>query len=181
MKYVKANGIEEGEMYYFELDDKGWAHRQVSVIDGGCRVSIAPDFMLSEVPVEMYEGDEEIGPEQFEQIWQQAVGLYKHNWERAKAKYSSGMRVTGSIAMFYPQGIMIRLEETVFAVTGYEAVRSKVKAEYLYPGFRMDGIVRGYDEKNFWLELEDCTMTGEKQEHMQGNIEILNPEGKRHE
>jgi len=60
LKYIKAQGIEEQENYYFEVDAEMIAYRQVTVMNDCYRVSIAPDFLLAEKEIELFEGDEEI-------------------------------------------------------------------------------------------------------------------------
>lgn len=85
MKYIQACGLEEHEVYFFEVDGQMAAYRQVSVVNGHCRVSVAPDFHLIETEVELFEGDEEITREAFEEIWQQAVLPYREAWEKAKS------------------------------------------------------------------------------------------------
>ncbi|MFD0717209.1 hypothetical protein [Paenibacillus sp. GCM10027626] len=154
MKYFKAHGVEDGEWYYFEIDDDNVAYRQVTIIDDHCSVSIAPDFQLSETEVEIFEGDEEISAEAFGEVWTRAIEPYKPAWERAKQCYSLHHSVAGAIAMFYPQGVIVKIEEDVYAIADFNEVRKSAKLEHLYPGYRITGTVKGYDENNFWLVLE---------------------------
>ncbi|KKO52839.1 hypothetical protein [Paenibacillus sp. DMB20] len=162
MIYIKAKGLEDNELYYFEVDQNRAAHRQITVADERCVVSAFPDFQLCETEVELFEGDTEITKEEFDRIWFSAMESYRERWESIKAKYVPGVRVTGEIAMFYPQGVIIRIEKDVYAIAAFEEIASVSKPEFRYPGYRVDGLAAGYDEANCWLRLEGCYMTGEK-------------------
>ncbi|MBE9914894.1 hypothetical protein G8C92_12695 [Paenibacillus donghaensis] len=163
MKYIQARGIEEDERYYFEIDEKGTAYRQIVVTgENSCQISTAPDFMLSDQEVTMYDGDVEIDAEAFERIWRQATEPNRAPWKITKQQYAPGNRVSGAIAMFYPQGIIIRINEQTYAVTDDEELRKRTPWNFLYPDYRIEGTVTGYDENNFWLVLEDCVISGEK-------------------
>lgn len=43
-----------------------------------------------------------------------------------------------------------------------EELAPDTRPEYLYPGHRIDGIVLGYDEDNFWLVLGDVRVSEER-------------------
>ncbi|MGM0714388.1 hypothetical protein [Brevibacillus parabrevis] len=162
MLYLLARGVEENELYYFELDENGIAYRQVTVTDGRSLVSAAPDFMLSEKVVERYEGDEDISREAFQAIWQKATAPRKAAFEQAKQRFLPGDPVTGTIAMFYPQGVIIKLSDEVYAVADDAPLRAKSKREEMSPGYIVQGTIQGYEEDNFWLVLADCTIIGKK-------------------
>lgn len=162
MKYIKASGLEENEVYYFEIDAHMVAYRQVSVVDGQCLVSVAPDFHLIETEVELFEGDEEIAPEAFNEIWRKAVMPYKEAWNKAKLLYPPGKNVVGTILMFYPQGVIIQLDQEAFAVADDPGLRSKTPPMWMYPGYRVEGRIERADENNLMLVLENCRVTGEK-------------------
>ncbi|MED4732261.1 hypothetical protein P9597_29985 [Aneurinibacillus migulanus] len=163
MRYVKAQGVEEGEFYYFEIDADRITYRQIVVMDEQqVMTSIAPHFHLSEKAIDFLIGDEWIDKNEFEVLWNKAIEPYRKEWNQAKQQYGPGRRVKGEIVMFYPQGIIIKISDTVFAVANDEEVRSQAKAENLYPGYEIHGTIRAYDEDNFWLVLKDCNMTGEK-------------------
>lgn len=162
MKYIKANGIDDNELYYFEIDERGAAYRQVSFAEGRCRVSIAPDFQLCETEVEIFDGDEEITPEAFEEVWHTAVEPYKNAWEETKRQYRPGTTVTGTIQMFYPQGVIIRLDGESYAVANDPVLRMHTPPAWMYPGYQVEGTVGGADESNFWIKLESCRVTGKR-------------------
>lgn len=159
MKYIKAQGIEELEYYYFEVDTEMIAYRQVTVMNDCYRVSIAPDFFLAEKEIELFEGDEEISQEQFNEIWDKAVSPYRVDWDQVKQDYVYGTVVTGSIMMFYPQGVIIQLSETAYAIADTTELRTHTKPELMYPGNQVRGTVTGYDDNNFWLILAHCAVS----------------------
>lgn len=161
MKYIKAQGIEELEYYYFEVDAEMIAYRQVTVMNDCYRVSIAPDFVLAEKEIELFEGDEEISQEQFNEIWNKAVAPYRGDWEQVKQDYARGIAVSGSIMMFYPQGAIIQLSGTAYAIADTAELRTHTKPELMYPGYQVQGTVTGYDDNNFWLILDHCTVSDE--------------------
>lgn len=162
MIYIEAAGVEEDDRYYFEIDENGTAYRQISKYgDSHCEVSTSPDFVLcdQEVIVEAY--DRILTKEQFEIEWQQAIVPNLAAWKRTKKQYPPGKPVSGEIAMFYPQGAIIRLSDNAYAVTDYNKLRERTPAQYLYPGYWIEGIVSQYDEINLWLVIENCKITGE--------------------
>lgn len=156
MRYLKARGVEDNEFYYFEVDAQMTAYRQVSMREGEYKVSIAPDFHLTDQEVEVFEGDEEISLEAFNEVWEKAVEPYKASWEQAKQNYLLGDLVTGTIEMFYPHGVIIRLTEEVYAVTDDPQLRQQTRPEFMYPGNQVQGTVTHYDDTHFWLVLESC-------------------------
>jgi len=158
LRYIKARGIEEQEILYFEVDVNRTAYRQVYVTENRSFVSIAPDFYLSDQEVEMYDGDVEITEEAFEKIWKEATGLYRAAWEHVKGTYSLQDSVVGTIRMFYPQGVLIQLSEEGYAVADYDKLRQNTNPAHMYPGYQVQGTIKQYDELNFWLLLEDCVV-----------------------
>lgn len=162
MIYIDAAGVEEDERYYFEIDEKGTAYRQISKHgDSHYEVSTAPDFVLCDQEVIVEAGDRILAKEQFEIKWQQAIEPNLAVWKRTKKQHSPGSKVSGEIAMFYPQGAIIRLSDNAYAVTDYNKLREQTLAQYLYPGYCIEGVVSHYDDINLWLVIEDCKITGE--------------------
>lgn len=161
MKYIKAKGIEENEVYYFEVDERMVAYRQVTLEEGECKVSIARDFHLIETEVELFEGDEEIPKEEFLQVWEKAVEPYAPSWKRTKQQMNISDTVIGRIEMFYPQGAIIRLGRDAYAITDYSEIKRHTDPAHMYPGYKVEGKITGYDERNYWLILDHCKVIGE--------------------
>ncbi|TQR46243.1 hypothetical protein [Paenibacillus popilliae] len=162
MIYIEAAGGEEDDMYYFEIDENGTAYRQISKHgDLHSEVSTAPDFVLCDQEVVIEAGDRIITKEQFEIEWQQAIEPNLAAWKITKKQYPPGSPISGGIAMFYPQGAIIRVSDDAYAVTDYNKLRERTPAQYLYPGYCIEGVVSHYDEINLWLVIESCKITGE--------------------
>ncbi|OBY79461.1 hypothetical protein BBG47_11340 [Paenibacillus sp. KS1] len=162
MIYIEAAGVEEDEMYYFEIDENGTAYRQISKHGNlHSEVSTAPDFVLCDQEVVIEAGDRIITKEQFEIEWQQAIEPNLAAWKITKKQYPPGSPVSGEIAMFYPQGAIIRFSDNAYAVTDYNKLREQTPAQYLYPSYCIEGFVVDYDEINLWLVIENCKITGE--------------------
>ncbi|TDL57127.1 hypothetical protein E2R60_00960 [Paenibacillus dendritiformis] len=159
--YLKIDDPDNGLTYYFEVDGERVAYRQIELSENGeCKLSIAPDFHLSEVLID-FEEEDMIAREEFERAWAAAVQPYQPAWEQAKREYRIGDTVTGGIAMFYPQGVIIQIGPGRYGAARREELASATLPEYLYPGHRADGIVLGYDEDNFWLVLGDVQVSEE--------------------
>ncbi|MDT8977658.1 hypothetical protein RQP50_15580 [Paenibacillus sp. chi10] len=162
MIYIEAAGVEKDEMYYFEINENGTAYRQISKHGNlHSEVSTAPDFVLCDQEVVIEAGDRIITKEQFEIEWQQAIEPNLAAWKITKKQYPLGRPVRGEIAMFYPQGAIIRMSDDAYAVTDYNKLRELTPAQYLYPSYCIEGFVVDYDEINLWLVIENCKITGE--------------------
>lgn len=158
MKFIRA------DEYYFEIDDKSIAYRQLTHKQGEeYLTSIYPDFFLTDQEVCLTDEDQEITEDAFEKLWRQAIEPFQELWLQTKSKYSKGDLITGSIAMFYPQGVIIRIENQVYAVTDYQKLSSCTRKELMYPGYRIQGTVSSYDESNLWLVLRDCVVLEAKE------------------
>lgn len=110
----------------------------------------------------MLEEDISIERAEFEKVWISAMASYQEEWTRMKQRYSPGQHVAGAVMFFSIHGIHIALSDGGFAVTAYEAVRSRVDHSFLYPHYLIEGTVQGWDDVNCWLIIENCTMSGKK-------------------
>ncbi|OKP96964.1 hypothetical protein [Paenibacillus sp. P46E] len=119
-------------------------------------------MFLTDQAVEMLEEDISIERAEFEKIWISAMASYQEEWTRMKQRYSPGQHVAGAVMFFSIHGIHIALSDGGFAVTAYEAVRSRVDHSFLYPHYLIEGTVQGWDDINCWLIIENCTMSGKK-------------------
>lgn len=155
-KYMKSE--EEGDIFYFEIDDEGVVYRQVTVIDELIYVSNRPygsmHFILSEIPIE-FNPKEEIKKSEFEVIWKRENQHFNVRWEEVKVQYSKGDLIEGKIECIYPQGIIINVHDDIYGVAEYEQVCMKSGSSEIYPRNRVRGIISGFDEENLWLILSD--------------------------
>ncbi|MNO50821.1 hypothetical protein D3C76_412070 [compost metagenome] len=107
------------------------------------------------------EGDIRIEAAEFEAVWNKAMASCQDEWNRTKQRNPEGRHVAGAIMFFTVHGIHIALSDGGYAVTAYEPVRSRVDRSFLYPNYLIEGTVRGRDDVNCWLVLDNCTMNGE--------------------
>lgn len=75
---------------------------------------------------------------------------------RAKEYFTKGKEVEGILKVFYPQGVIIELENKTIAIADYEECARNLEAKNLYPNHLVSAKVKDYDEKNMWIILEDA-------------------------
>lgn len=150
MKYWLINF--EEEQYWIEVSDDNIAIRQlVKEVDNVIRISCIEDCLAEgEIDVDDLEGEiREISMEEFEKKWSIETKPYRNRWEIQKEKYQIGDIVEGKIKYFYPQGIIVQIDE----VKGIY-IDKKENNEYSeYPLDIIKGIVKGYDDKNMWIVI----------------------------
>jgi len=104
----------------------------------------------------------EISKDEFESVWNLHLNYHKTQWDNIKRKYKIGSSIMGYIQVFYPQGVIINLEEQTLGIANYDKCRTTAKPEWMYPGFRVTAIVDGYDEVNHWLVLKEPKVYGHR-------------------
>lgn len=146
MKYLL---LERGkEKYWYELDDEGYAYRQI-VLDeqGKIHVSCLEDC-LAEGPVNEEELDGSITnllkPE-FDILWQNILEQYEKLWEEIKKRYPVGVWVKGEYIYSYPQGSIIKGVDFIAIYKGDEPFCLNQLVKYK---------VKSFDDKNMWLVVE---------------------------
>ena len=80
---------------------------------------------------------------EFEDIWEKAVLPYREIWNEEKQKYLKGEKITGIIKYFYPHGAILALDSMLGCADIDDCNRKP-----LYPGYKISGIVSGFDEEN---------------------------------
>jgi hypothetical protein len=111
--------------------------------------------MLADQPID-WDAVDEVTPvtrEAFDAVWQAHLQLYRAQLITAKEAYPLGASVEGTIAIFYPQGVIIDLGKQVLGVADHTACRASAPLEWLYTRHKVTAIVDGYDETNFWIVL----------------------------
>ena len=185
MKYYKYLD-EYGEiigMRYVEADDDNNAFREVTVNGETCLASniIYPRnrMFLAEKPYERIEEIEEIIPiskSEFDEAWNKNLNQNAARWLFTKTEYPVGTPVVGFIVLFYPQGTIVYLGNSVLGVADYKACRDSTEARFMYPKHKVTAYVKDYDELNQWLildfpqvhaeEIEEFLILDEKYEHL---------------
>ncbi|SHJ97637.1 hypothetical protein SAMN02745163_02971 [Clostridium cavendishii DSM 21758] len=118
------------------------------------------DYFLSECSITPDDFDIEdknfkiITKIEFEEIWDKHCNLYKEEWNYSKNKFKIGMEVKGEVEVIYPQGIIIKLNETTLAITDYDKCLRNSPVTSIYPNQYISGKVKEYDEKNMWIVIE---------------------------
>lgn len=147
---------------YLEIEDK-CVIRQISKI---CDRFIAlnrndsnPRYWhwLAEVDFNVNEFDNIIliDKAEFEEIWLENNKQYLTLWNKIKKNYSIGMKVKGAIEVFYPQGTIIAIDNGVLGIANYNECRNSTTQENIYRGLLVESIVKGYNEEDMWLILDN--------------------------
>lgn len=160
MYYCKYVDYFEGceEITYLEIDD-GCVLRQISKIDNefisSNRKNLKYNFWLTEGEFSVHDMEDIaiISKEEFEVIWNKNNEKYFKLWNKIKNKYKINDKVNGYIEFFYPQGVIISVNEVTLGIANYYECRDSTMPENLYPNHLVNARVIGYDEVNMWLIL----------------------------
>ncbi|ABR34902.1 hypothetical protein [Clostridium beijerinckii] len=157
----KWEWFENGKEYdtYMEIVN-GYAERQIMICDNRYIASNREDndmgFFLAEGLIETNELDEVVSQNEFEEVWSIHSKCILEDWLRAKEYFTKGKEVEGILKVFYPQGVIIELENKTIAIADYEECARNSEAKNLYPNHLVSAKVKDYDEKNMWIILEDA-------------------------
>ncbi|MCT4606569.1 MAG: hypothetical protein N4A64_10785 [Marinisporobacter sp.] len=150
---------------YYELIDE-YVLRQLMLIEdrwvGSNRKDKEFEYYLAEGKVTLkeinsFDGDiSMISKDEFEELWEVHCSAHLELWKKSKEDYTVGMQLQGSIEVIYPQGMLIKVGKYTLALGDYEACVQKSSCKSLYPNQLISGKVKGYDEVNMWILLEEC-------------------------
>lgn len=150
----------EGDQGYIELDDENYAVRQVEIERDGTRKASCFADCLAEKQIDKTDDYlMEISKAQFEAVWAECTAERRCGWDSVKAAYPVGNRVSGTIVCFYPQGVLVRLKNSMGCVMN-TGCGEKGGQNAMYAGNSIQGTVTGYDEKNMWILLDVCIAEG---------------------
>ncbi len=162
MKYYKYidSEAEEERIVYNEFDNEYYCLRAVyeeneklastSFVDEAYQ-HILPEGSMSDC-IDML-GDE-IDSTEFEEKWEQALSPYQKEWNAIKDKYTVGQSITATISCFYPQGIILNIDDEKFhGVADYEKSKTHFGNDKMYPQQPLEMNVEGFDDKNMWVVL----------------------------
>jgi hypothetical protein len=166
MRYYKFP--EEGDpaddgLTYVETDG-GWTIRQITVRDSQYLASNVdyPESGIGLADQQIdYDAFEEVTPissDEFEAVWNTHLAQHGHDWIASKARYPVGQRVHGSVRIFYPQGVIIKLDATTLGIVAYDAYREAIGTAIPSTGVAVAVTVDGYDERNHWIVLTQPTV-----------------------
>lgn len=138
----------DNEEYWLELDNNGYATRQILVennkeIHLSCREDCLAEGI---VDVDELLGDNvKLSKQEFSAKWQSVTLGYRGEWERTKLKYPFGECVQGICKFIYPQGPVIIGNDYMAIYKGGDSIEINqfVLAK-----------VSWYDDINMWLVLK---------------------------
>lgn len=181
MKYYKfwdRFGKLRGGDTYVELD-KGYVMRQITIRDdeilASNRKHPAHGFFLptgyidyaaynqlheKEIKDGLIKPVTTIPKKNFDQVWQSHLNQFKADWESKKIAYPKGKRIIGRVQAFYPQGVVIEIEDDLWGVADYERCRASL-GHTLMPKLPIEITVGGYDDSFQWLILHDPDLTND--------------------
>ncbi|WP_334074937.1 hypothetical protein [Paenibacillus sp. A14] len=165
MIYLRACEEPELGTYYFEVDSDGIALRQIVIEEDGTRISSHRKhehyhFMLAERPIDLSDAYYERIPQaRFEGLWSEILLATLEEWRQVKQALPVGMKITGSIEAFFPQGTLVDMfEDRAVGLADTASLRKISPPEWMYPGHKLEAIVKGYDEVNQWVLLNQARM-----------------------
>lgn len=151
--------------WYFETDVDGVAFRQIVLEEDGSRVASNRKhehyhFMLAEHPIDLDDPYyEKITEAQFEEIWSHSLQATMEEWQQMKQNFPIGTKVEGEIEAFFPQGTLVNLlKHQTVGLANTTELRKTSPAEKMYPRHKLTATVKGYDEVNQWVVLEQAHM-----------------------
>lgn len=150
---------------YLETDENGGVWRQITFNGKEYLASnikyppwgmVLADQPLSDEDLASLEPAEMVGVsrEEFLTIWNAHLAERKSIWEASKVTYPIAKKVRGHLLIFYPQGVIVDLENDVLGLADYDACKAATTPENMYPRHIIMAVVSGYDEENQWVLLE---------------------------
>jgi hypothetical protein len=162
MNYYKYAGEDDfigPSVRYIEVDD-GWTVRELIV--SGER-TIASNILYPTWGVRMGDGQvdyskiPEVSPierDEFVSQWKRHLDANSGRWAIIRGAYPIGKPVTGSIAIFYPQGVVVDLHDHgALGLADYDECRASAQPDWMYSRHMLTAEVVGYDENLQWLRL----------------------------
>lgn len=143
MKYLLI--CYDKEKFWYELDEEGYASRQMILDEEGKMHISCLEDCLAEGFVD--EADLEgsivrLSQQEFDLLWQESLKKYRKPWERVQKKYPVGSTVQGICSYCYPQGTIIRGSDFMAIYKGGEPFCLHQSVQYQ---------VKSYDDVNMWL------------------------------
>lgn len=146
MKYLLLKSGKE--KYWYELDEEGYANRQI-VLDEQCQIHLSClEDCLAEGPVNEEDIDGiiiNISKSEFDILWQNTLKKYEKLWEKVKKRYPIGTYVQGEYSYSYLQGNIMKGDDFIAIYKGDEPFCLKQSVRYK---------VKSYDDVNMWLVVE---------------------------
>lgn len=146
MKYIFTEF--ESEQFWIEVDNDGYALRQIIIDDNKAQVSCMEDC-LAEGIIDENELDGNtilITQHEFDNKWNMVTIEQRNRWNILKKQYSIGNEVECKVKYYYPQGWILNVGE----------LHGVCECNFeLSPNQLIRGKVIGYDETNMWLIISE--------------------------
>ncbi len=140
---------DEKDQYLIEINEKGFATRQIVFSeDGTCHISCLEDCLAEgQIKDSDMDGEvKEISEQEFELSWNKIVGRYKSKWSAMKKKYHVGDVIRGEFRYYYPQGMIFSYDQFFVLYTGNK--EAKLHTE-------LDMRIVEFDDINMWIVADD--------------------------
>ena len=147
MKYSLI--IFEDEEFWIELDDDGYADRQMIISNTETLISCFTDCLAEGiVNLDELEGKiKSIDYQTFQDRWDKYLKPYRTDWELKKKILTVCTKIQGRIKYFYPQGAVVELDNG-------QGICLAGLPENILIGTLIEWVIAGYDEENMWFILE---------------------------
>ena len=159
LKYYKYKERIDGLLGYTYIEaEHNDVLRQISKFDNKIISSNMKDekfhFCLCDQEIDLSnEAYIPITQEAFDLIWLENINKNKLKWKNIKDKYKIGEMINGSIEVFYPQGVIISINDDTIGITDYNECKESHFEGVLSSGRMVRSTVTGYDETNLWVVL----------------------------
>ena len=91
-----------------------------------------------------------VSSEKFDAVWQKHLTNHEAEWDSLKQSYGLETVVRGAVRAFYPQGVIISVDDKVTGIANYDRCR-EVFGHTLIPQMPVQVTVGGYNERMQWL------------------------------
>ncbi len=150
-----------GGITYVEAED-GWTIRQVTLNGEQYLASNINDptwgLSLADGQIDYDNLDDqvtEITSDEFEDIWRSILARHETTWRHSQTRYPIGSSVQGVLVIFYPQGVIIKLDPETLGVADHEQCRASTAWGNMYPKHKVTATVKGYNEEQHWIVLDN--------------------------
>lgn len=112
------------------------------------------DFGLPEGALNnSFKESEKISLEKFNETWSLFILKHQKSWNEIKERLKVGSEVNAKLQYFYPQGVILDIEEKFMGIAEYDKCLEVLGTKRMYPENRIMGKIKSFDDENMWIEL----------------------------
>jgi len=150
---------DEGVICYVELDEALYCLRAVyqvgeEFINTNLQAAHETYFLPEGSFGDSIDSITEIEKATFDDVWNRSVQPYLAGWNELRSRIKTGDKIPGKIICFYPQGVVLNIEQRFYGVADYDECKGYLGAEKMYPGQHVELVLEGYDDVNMWVKLK---------------------------